>query len=242
MRIPRIYQEQALSNGAVVTLDDNGANHVARVLRLKVGAPLILFNGDGNEYDAVVHAIGKRTVDVVLTSARQRDVESPLHITLAQGISKGERMDHVVQKAVELGVTRIVPLLTEHCAVNLSGERLYKRLRHWQAIAISACEQCGRNRLPQIESPLELKQWLAQEQEGLRLVLDPLAVTTMAQIAAPRGKATLLIGPEGGLSEGEIRSAQDCGYHGVRLGPRVLRTETAALAAVSVVQSLWGDF
>jgi len=242
VRIPRIYQEQALSNGAVVTLDDNGANHVARVLRLKVGAPLILFNGDGNEYDAVVHAIGKRTVDVVLTSARQRDVESPLHITLAQGISKGERMDHVVQKAVELGVTRIVPLLTEHCAVNLSGERLYKRLRHWQAIAISACEQCGRNRLPQIESPLELKQWLAQEQEGLRLVLDPLAVTTMAQIAAPRGKATLLIGPEGGLSEGEIRSAQDCGYHGVRLGPRVLRTETAALAAVSVVQSLWGDF
>ncbi len=240
MRVPRIYQAQALSSGAVAALDDNGANHIARVLRLKVGAPLVLFNGDGNEYEAVVHAIGKRSVDVCINSCRPHDVESPLSITLAQGISKGERMDHVVQKAVELGVTRIVPLLTEHCAVNLDGERMDKRLRHWQAVAISACEQCGRNTLPAIESPLALDQWLTQRQSGLQLVLDPLAGEGMGQLAQPQA-VTLLIGPEGGLSEREIRAAQEHGYCGVRLGPRILRTETAALAAVSVIQSLWGD-
>lgn len=241
MRVPRIFQDQALSSGAVIALDDNGANHIARVLRLKIGAPLIVFNGEGGEYEAVLHTVGKRSVEVTLGEYRSPQTESPLSITLAQGISKGERMDHAIQKAVELGVRRVVPLITEHCAVNLSGERQDKRVRHWQAVAVSACEQSGRNTLPQIAEPLRLEQWLLQAQQATRLVLDPRAEGGIKTLPTAAQEVVLLIGPEGGLSDREVDAALAHGYQGVRMGPRILRTETAAVAAVAVIQSLWGD-
>lgn len=242
MRIPRTYLPVPLTPGAIVTLDDSAANHLLRVLRLKPGAPLILFNGQGGEYRAVLHTADKRGGSVVIGEYSARDTESPLHVTLAQGISRGERMDYTLQKAVELGVTRIVPLVTERCEVRLEGERLHKRLQHWQAVAASACEQCGRNRVPQVIEPRSLDTWLTQTGDGLSLVLDPLAAQSLSQLAQPAdSRITLLIGPEGGLSDAEIQCAQRAGYTGIRLGPRILRTETAAVTALSALQVIWGD-
>jgi len=241
MRVPRIYHPAPLDSGAVAVLDGNAANHVARVLRLPAGAALILFNGDGGEYRARIDSLTKTGVAVRVGEYQGRECESPLTIRLAQGISRGERMDYTLQKAVELGVNRVIPLFTEHCGVQLDGERLEKRLRHWQGVVISACEQCGRNRVPQVAAPLTLTHWLASPGEGLRLVLDPDAGQTLAQLPAPAGPVTLLAGPEGGLSDQELELAKESGYVGLRLGPRILRTETAAVAALAALQALWGD-
>jgi 16S rRNA (uracil1498-N3)-methyltransferase len=241
MRIPRIHQAGPLAPGAVVELGDSAANHVARVLRLPVGAELTLFDGIGGEYAARIHAIGKRSVTAEVGEYRAREAESPLAITLAQGIAKGERMDYTIQKATELGVVRLVPLVTERCNVRLSGERWEKKLQHWQAVAISACEQCGRNRIPTIEQPLTLTAWLAQDSTELRLTLDPLATGGINTISTKPQEVSLLVGPEGGLSEGELVAAQRAGYRGIQLGPRVLRTETAGVTALAVLQARWGD-
>lgn len=241
MRIPRIYHPGALASGERICLDDSAANHVVRVLRLRPGATLRLFNGEGGEYVATLSDIGKRHVEVTIGPHHAIEVESPLAITLAQGVAKGERMDYVVQKAVELGVARIVPVISEHCAVNLSSDRQDKRLRHWQAVAISACEQCGRNTVPQIVAPVPLDTWLARTDDALRLVLDPRAEAGMAHLKPTGSALTLLIGPEGGLSDGEITRATAHGYCGIRLGPRILRTETATVAAITLVQARWGD-
>jgi 16S rRNA (uracil1498-N3)-methyltransferase len=242
MRIPRIHHPAALTSGARVELSDTAANHVARVLRLPVGAPLILFNGSGGEFAATLAVIDKRRVLVDVGSFQDEEREPPLPIWLAQGVSRGERMDYTLQKAVELGVNRIIPLFTEHCGVQLQGERLEKRIKHWQGVVISACEQCGRNRIPPVETPATLTQWLAMPGEGLRLVLAPDAESSLAQLHAPSGPVTLLIGPEGGLSDQEIALAKQAGYVGLRLGPRILRTETAALAALAALLGTWGDF
>lgn len=242
MRIPRTYLPIPLTTGATVILDENAANHLIRVLRLKPGAPLILFNGQGGEYRAVLQTADKKGGTAVIGEHLAHDAESPLHITLAQGISRGERMDYTLQKAVELGVTRIVPLITERCEVRLEGERLHKRLQHWQAVAASACEQCGRNRVPPVAQARSLDDWLEQSHDGLRLVLDPLAAQTLTQLIKPEDRRiTLLIGPEGGLSDAEIERARQVGFAGIRLGPRILRTETAAVTALSALQVLWGD-
>ena len=241
MRIPRIYQPGTLHTGLRLTLPDSAANHVARVLRLQPGAPLALFNGEGGEYAATLLSVAKRSVEVELGEYHATATESPLTLTLAQGVAKGERMDYVVQKATELGIVRIVPLITEHCAVNLSGERMEKRLRHWQAVAISACEQCGRNTPPQLVSPVALETWLQQALLGIGITLDPRATQTLNDLPTTTEAATVLIGPEGGLSEREIALARAAGYHALRLGPRILRTETAALAAVALAQARWGD-
>jgi len=241
MRIPRIHQPGPLATGAVVTLSDSAANHVARVLRLPVGAELTLFDGRGGEYAARIHAVGKRDVTAEVGECRAREAESPLAITLVQGIAKGERMDYTIQKATELGVAHIVPVITERCNVRLSDERWEKKLQHWQAVAISACEQCGRNRIPLIDQPLPLAAWLAQDRNELRLSLDPQAAGGIASIAEQPRQVSLLVGPEGGLSEGELAGAQRAGYRGIRLGPRVLRTETAGVAALAVLQARWGD-
>lgn len=241
MRIPRIYTSQPLNPGQTISLEGSAANHVARVLRLKPGAVLTLFNGQGGEYPATLSETGKRSIEVRVQAHEARETESPLEITLAQGISRGERMDYAIQKAVELGVSHIVPVITERTQVTLKGERLEKKLGHWQGIAISACEQCGRNRVPEVASPVTLANWLPSRVNGLSLVLDPLAVQGLPGLDRPDVPVNLLIGPEGGLTDAEIAQAGAAGFTGVRLGPRILRTETAAMATLSAIQLLWGD-
>lgn len=240
MRIPRIFHSQVLVPNTSIILDDNAGRHVAKVLRLGNGAPLRLFDGQGGEFNALIKEIGKREVIVTVGEHRAIEVESPLIVTLAQGISKGERMDFTIQKAVELGVQRIVPLDTERSVVNLKGERRDKKLDHWRGVIISACEQCGRNTLPELLPMQSLNSWLTTPQAGTGLLLDHRAQGTVTTLEQPTA-FTLLIGPEGGLSETERTKAYEAGYTGLCLGPRVLRTETAALTALAVLQSQWGD-
>lgn len=240
MRIPRIFHPQLLVPASHVVLDDNAARHVSRVLRLGKGAHLRLFDGQGGEYPAVIDEVDKREVTVIVGEPAPDELESPLTITLAQGISKGERMDFTIQKAVELGIKRIVPLETERSVVNLKGDRRNKKLDHWRGIIISACEQCGRNTLPELLPMQTLESWLATPLRGTGLMLDHRAAASVSQLEKPEA-ITLLIGPEGGLSEIERAKACDAGYIGLRLGPRVLRTETAAVTALAALQSHWGD-
>lgn len=240
MRIPRIYVPDPITPQAPLTLDGNAANHIGRVLRLKPDAPLILFNGQGGEYPAVIRELGKRSVIVEVQAYQQRERESPLSITLVQGISRGERMDYTIQKSVELGVTRIVPVVTERTVVNLDDKRRDKRWQHWQGVIIAACEQCGRNRLPTLEAITDLPRALQTPGAGQRLLLDHRSEAHV-QALEPAQQVCLLIGPEGGLSATERAQATAQGFTGIRLGPRVLRTETAALTAIAALQTLWGD-
>lgn len=240
MRIPRIFQDTPLTGQIELALNENAANHVARVLRLKPGAPITLFNGEGGEYLSLIKEVDKRRVVVEVGAFTDTDTESPIHITLAQGISRGERMDYTIQKAVELGINGIVPLITERCMVDLKGERLQKRLAHWQGIIIGACEQSGRNVIPQLMPSMTFKEWLVQPDSGTKLLLDHRASHGIQGLQRV-GNFTLLIGPEGGLAPWEQEAALESGYKGIRLGPRVLRTETAALVALSALQSHFGD-
>jgi 16S rRNA (uracil1498-N3)-methyltransferase len=258
MRIPRFYLPVSLTVGSTVALDDKAFIHVVRVLRLKPGAALILFNGAGDAFAATLADAGKRDAWARVTKALPGQVESPLRVTLAQGISRGERMDYTLQKAVELGVAIIQPLICERGGVGLTGERLARKAQHWHGIVIGACEQCGRNRLPELREPLPLEEWLRQPAEtdptgatrhppfkggpDLRLLLDPLAERGLRGLERPEETVTLLIGSEGGLSPAEIAQARQAGFTGVRLGPRILRTETAGVAALAAVQALWGDW
>jgi len=240
MRVPRIYCAQPLHAGGCATLTDEAANHVARVLRLRAGAPLVLFNGEGGEFDARISALARREVVVEVGDHRPRECESSLGVTLVQAVSRGERMDYTIQKAVELGVRRIVPVLSSRSVVNLDEERRERRLAHWRKVVVGACEQCGRNRLPEVLEPRPLADWLAQSNNGLMLVLDHRGQRSLGEFA-PATEVTLLIGPEGGLAPEEVAAAHAAGYEGLRLGPRVLRTETAAVTALSVLQARWGD-
>ncbi len=242
MRIPRFYLPDLLSVGMTVSLDDNAFAHAVRVLRLKPNAPLILFNGRGGAFAATLTEIGKRNAAAQITAVLPGEVESSLTIALAQGVSRGDNMDYTVQKAVELGVAVIQPLFTERGGVDLSGERLERKVQHWRGVVIGACEQCGRNQLPELREPLSLAGWLERAAEpGLRLLLDPVAESGLRGLEPSSALITLLIGPEGGLSPAEISQAQRAGFSGVRLGPRILRTETAGVAALAALQALWGD-
>lgn len=241
MRIPRIHHPHPLAEGDEIELAPQAAQHVARVLRLKPGAPLILFNGEGGEHPAELVVVEKRRVCVALGPRDPREAESPLAITLVQGISKGDRMDYAIQKAVELGAARIEPIFTERSAVELKGDRLEKKWAHWRGVAVAACEQSGRNRVPEITVPRRFADWLAEPLQGAGITLDPRAGRPMAELEPPVGPVSVLIGPEGGLTDREIQLAGTSGYQGVLLGPRVLRTETAAAAALTAVQLLWGD-
>jgi len=242
MRSPRIYSESPLALHQEVKLSSQASRHIAAVLRLPEGAALILFDGKGGQYQAKITKVGKTVIAKTL-QFDDLSCESPLQILLAQVISKGDRMDYTIQKSVELGVSSIQPLFSERCVVKLKGSRLEKRQQHWQEVIISACEQCGRNTLPELKPTLMLNQWLQGSQANEKhphLILDPLAEQSLAQ-REKHQQQTLLIGPEGGLAETEIQLAKQHGFTGVKVGSRILRTETAALAALTVLQARWGD-
>jgi 16S rRNA (uracil1498-N3)-methyltransferase len=240
MRIPRIFTEQVLLPGAAIELDSGPAQHVGRVLRMGPGDPLTLFDGRGGEYPSRIVSVERRRVVAQTGEHVAIERESPLRIHLGIAVSRGDRMDWVVQKATELGVDEISPLFTERTEVKLTGERAEKKTRHWRQVATSACEQCGRNRLPAIRPPQQLSPWLSAAEEEARFVLHHRAGPQGVSGATPTG-AALLIGPEGGLDEPEIEAAQAAGFQALALGPRVLRTETAPLAAIALLQARWGD-
>jgi 16S rRNA (uracil1498-N3)-methyltransferase len=245
MRISRLYTPTPLAIGNHIELDDDNGHYVRTVLRLKKDAALILFNGQGGEYLCTVVEVSRKTVLIAVEQWSERSVESPLNVTLGLGISRGDRMDLVVQKAVELGVNHITPLLTERCVVQFKGEKKPQRLLHWQKIVQHAAEQSGRTLLPTLLEIESLQNWVAQ-QPGLKVFLDPYAEMTLAELQPETinhtRSVTLLTGPEGGFSDQERDLAVASGFIPVRLGARILRTETASLAALSAVQLLWGDF
>jgi 16S rRNA (uracil1498-N3)-methyltransferase len=227
--------------GDCIELEAGAARHLTSALRMSSGQLVTLFNGHGGEYTAELVEAKKGKATVRITEFDKADRESNLSIHLAIGISRGERMDLIVQKATELGVSKITPLFTERCEVKLSGDRLDKKVSHWQQVAISACEQCQRNSLPSINAPVKIDQWQDNCDASLKLVLHHRTDQSLSDMPPPNGQVALLIGPEGGLSEREIEQAISLGFSPLALGPRVLRTETAPLAAISILQSLWGD-
>ena len=241
MRISRLYIDSPLKSGSQVNLDPEQLNYVSRVLRLKTGFELTVFNGEGGEYSATVSELHKKAGTLVIGEFRDINNESPLNITLVQGISRGERMDYTLQKAVELGVTRIVPVFAERTVVNLKDERLASRMLHWQGIIRSACEQSGRNILPVLADAMPISEWLETDQSDCKLMLHAHATNSFREAPCSQGSISLLIGPEGGLSEDEQQKAMNSGFTGVRLGPRILRTETAGIAALACLQVMHGD-
>ncbi|HSW69208.1 MAG TPA: 16S rRNA (uracil(1498)-N(3))-methyltransferase [Gammaproteobacteria bacterium] len=238
----RIYQAQPFKENTNITLDEAASHHLARVLRVSVGEEIRLFNGKGGEFSAIIQQINKKNVQIEIKKHIDREVESSLDIWLAQGISRGEKMDLTIQKAVELGVKKIIPLFSERCNVKLDQDRSLKRLEHWRSIVMSACEQSGRNRLPELEMPQALDRWLPTVQADFRLILSPYAENTLKKLAvSSTARVVVLIGPEGGLSDLEISQAVGQGFLPLNLGPRVLRTETAGLAVIAALQGFYGD-
>lgn len=240
MRIPRIFTGQQLQANARIELESGPSQHISRALRMRAGDGLILFNGNGGAYPAEIAALDKKTVVVTTADIVEQELEAPLAIHLGIAISRGDRMDWVVQKATELGAYSLTPLFTERTEVKLAGERADKKIRHWQQVATSACEQCGRNRLPVINSLQPLHSWLMATEAERKFVLHHRSDTATTSSNKPTSVA-LLVGPEGGLSAEEINVAEQAGYQSLRLGPRVLRTETAPLAAIAILQARWGD-
>jgi len=241
MRISRLYTTDILNTGQKIELKEDNAHYVRTVLRLKKDQSIMLFNGLGGEFLSVINEVSRKRVAVSIVEAVDRTVESPLHVTLGLGISRGDRMDWAVQKAVELGVNRITPLITERCVVKFKADKKQQRLQHWKNIAQHATEQSGRTLLPELNDIADIENW-TQEQQGLKVFLDPYAEQTLADLSPVDLRVTLLSGPEGGFSDQERELAVTAGFNPVRLGRRVLRTETASLAALSAVQMLWGDF
>ena len=239
MRLSRFFIDAPLSLGQH-ELPEAQAHYIGRVLRHAAGDAVQLFDGSGQEYLGELIEVGKKVVRVELRERFAGQVESPLQVHLGQGLSRGERMDWAIQKATELGAAQITPIISERCEVRLKDERADKRLAHWRQVAISACEQCGRSVLPVIHAPQPLAEWQQTVEADLKLVLHPLAVPLQSH-ARPQ-RLAFMIGPEGGLSEAEVEQARAAGFLPARLGPRVLRTETAPVVALAVAQQLWGDF
>ena len=241
--IPRFHCPFPLAPGAIVELPADAAHHAMRVLRLNEGDAVDLFDGRGGEWRGRLLRTGK-TVAAVLEFYTADDREPPLRVTIAQALPAADKMDWIIQKGVELGVAEIRPVIARRSVVRLSGERMERRAGHWQNVAIAACEQCRRNRVPRVAPPVDLAQFFGEVamQNDMRLLLAPAAEQRLAQLARPAGGVTLLIGPEGGFEDGELAAAAAAGFQAVGLGPRVLRTETAALAAQAAMMALWGDF
>lgn len=242
----RFHFHGKLGNGAEVRLHADAAHHAVRVLRLGVGEPVVLFDGLGGEFEARITRIDRGDVSVKTGAHVDVERESRLHVRLVQGLSSGDRMDITLQKAVELGIAAIQPVATERSVVKLKDERAQRRVEHWQNLVVAACEQCGRNRVPEVAAVLGLPEWLAHVEMPVpageaRLLLSPAAAQSLRE-RTPVSRLTLLVGPEGGLSSTEMQLAQSRGFMPVKLGPRILRTETAALATLAAIQALWGDF
>ncbi|HJW46643.1 MAG TPA: 16S rRNA (uracil(1498)-N(3))-methyltransferase [Lysobacter sp.] len=243
MRLTRIHIAASLSPGSEIVLPENAAVHLSRVLRLTVGDECVLFNGDGRDYAARITTLGKRELRVSISGATAIDNESPLHITLLQGVARGEKMDLILQKATELGVNAISPLWSQRSEVKLDTERAEKRLAHWRGVVTSACEQCGRARVPDVAAPVALAVALdALPSGGLRLILDPEGELALATLAVESdAHIALAVGPEGGWSPADREQLHAGGFRGLKLGPRILRTETAGLAAIAALQARLGD-
>jgi 16S rRNA (uracil1498-N3)-methyltransferase len=241
MSPPRIHCDLRLGPGAQFALAPEAAQHVAKALRLKAGDAITVFDGRGGEYEATIQRIDKERVDVKVGAWRDAEAESNLRIGLAQGLPEADKMDWIIQKSVELGVGWIQPLVCDRSVVRLSGERAARREAHWRRVAVAACEQSGRNRIPEVRPTLGFQSWIAVPGVGPRWMLVP-GSTPIASKSPPQGPFELLIGPEGGLSERESDLARSQGCEAVSLGPRVLRTETAPLAALAAIHALWGDF
>ncbi|QGP52672.1 Ribosomal RNA small subunit methyltransferase E [Piscirickettsia salmonis] len=240
MRVVRLYTTAALTVNQNFILDEKSAHHAINVLRMQSGDTLHLFNGDGLEYHAVIQELSKKTVMVNVTDYQKVQNESPLNVHLGQVISRGDKMDFTIQKAVELGVNKITPLFSERCGVQLAGKRLEKKHEHWQQVAISACEQSGRVRVPIVHQPTGLKEWLNTDLAAHRLILHP-HLSHCLNMDDSIDACALLVGSEGGFSEQEVLMAVQHGFHSFQLGPRILRTETAALTALAILQSRLGD-
>jgi 16S rRNA (uracil1498-N3)-methyltransferase len=243
MRLTRVYVDAPVTAGKRLIIEGTAANHVTRVLRLRSGDELTVFDGSGGEFGARIEEFRKDAVVVSVEEHRTLDRESPLSLTLAQGISRGERMDWIIQKATELGATRIVPVFTKRSVVRLDDKQAERKLQHWRAITVAACEQCGRNRLPDLTTPVEFFDVLPASftPNATRLLLSPHADLRIDDLGDVHGGVSVLIGPEGGLDEVEQEAAIAAGFRAVRMGPRVLRTETAAIAALTILQRYFGD-
>lgn len=243
MRMTRVYMDAPLGESLLVDLPEHAGGHLVRVLRLREGDTCVLFNGDGHDYDARITAIGKRGVQAEVIRGRRIDNESPLSIHLLQGIARGEKMDLILQKATELGVTHVMPVHSDRSEVKLEGARAIKRLAHWRGVVASACEQSGRAVLPEVSEPAPLMQGIAAAGlPALRCYLSPLAAGGIDTLEAPAdGQLLIAVGPEGGWSERDLQSLDQAGFMGLRLGPRILRTETAGLAAIAALQMRLGD-
>lgn len=241
MRIPRIYHPEPLITGTQTSLDDEASNHVGRVLRMSKGQKLALFDGSNQVFEAEIIECTKKSVGVQINDSQIDDKESPLDLHLGQVLSRGEKMEFTIQKSVELGVNTITPLISERCGVKLDPTRLDKKHQQWQKIIISACEQCGRNKIPQLMPVMSLEEWCAQVDDSLKLNLHPRANQSINTLPLPVKKIRLLIGPEGGLSSEEIAMTAKYHFTDILLGPRVLRTETTALTAITALQVRFGD-
>jgi 16S rRNA (uracil1498-N3)-methyltransferase len=242
MRTIRTHVDQPLAIGRTITLPEDASAHLLRVLRLGTGDTVWLFNGDGHDYEATLESASRRGAEARIVGRRVVDVEAPLHITLAQGIARGEKMDLVLQKATELGVRAFAPVVTERTEVKLDADRAGKRIAHWQGVVVAACAQSGRARLPSLAEPQSLAAYAAAETAGLRLVLDPRGGVGLRDLPLSDDRRIALVtGPEGGLSERDLATLKAAGFQGLRLGPRILRTETAGLAAIAALQVLHGD-
>jgi 16S rRNA (uracil1498-N3)-methyltransferase len=241
MRVPRIYQPQPLAINQQLNLDEDGAAHIGKVLRMGNGEHISLFNGDGHDYLAEIVDAGKKHVTVKLLSCEANLSESPLNLHLGQVISRGDRMEFTIQKSVELGVNTITPLFSDRCGVKLNGERLEKKIQQWQKIVVSACEQSGRSQVPVVRPAMGLHDWCSEPTSALKLNLHPRAAHGINGLDLAHTRVRLLIGPEGGLSAEEIAMTETYQFTDVLLGPRVLRTETASLTAITALQLRFGD-
>lgn len=243
MRTPRLYVPVVTASGEIITVTGQSAHHVIQVLRLRPGAVIRLFNGHGPEWAAVLLQSKRSEIRLEVGGTVETIAEPSLSITLAQGIARNDRMDFILQKSVELGVSRIQPLWMQRCQSRIRSEQLEKRLRHWQGVIISACEQCGRSTLPELLKPEDYTAWLSrQSPSSLGLMLQPDSTQILHDLHPPERDIVVLAGPEGGLNQEEQRLAAVSDFKGIRLGQRILRTETAALSALASMHALWGDF